>query len=114
MGIQHMLTRKVSPKMIREWKDTSATYRPLLCHNKKTGPEILAYLTGKYPARELPIEGVTSALILKHMTSGHGVLSEKSEICPFIMKHPPEILVTMGAGDIEGLAEDIISLLSNE
>jgi len=73
-----------------------------------------AVLLPIYPARELPIEGVTSALILQHMTSGHGFLSEKSEICPFIMKHPPEILLTMGAGDIELLAEDIISLLSNE
>jgi hypothetical protein len=49
-----MLTRKVTPEMIREWKETSATWRPLLHPDKKTGHEILAYLTGKYPVRELP------------------------------------------------------------
>jgi len=62
MGKQHMLTRKVSPEMIREWKDTSATYRPLLSPNKKTGPEILAYLTGKYPVRELPAGSLSEVI----------------------------------------------------
>lgn len=58
----HMLTRKVSPELIREWKDTSATFRPLLRPNKKTGPEILAYLTGKYPARELPADSLSEVI----------------------------------------------------
>lgn len=49
-----MLTRKVTPEMVREWKETSATYRPLLRPNKKTGREIVAYLTGKYPVQVLP------------------------------------------------------------
>ena len=62
MGNPHMLTRKVSPEMIREWKDTAATYRPLLHPDKKTGHEILAYLTGKYPVRELP-EGSMNEII---------------------------------------------------
>jgi hypothetical protein len=53
-----MLTRKATPEMIRVWKDTSATYRPLLYPNRKTGFEILAYLTGKYPVRELPGESL--------------------------------------------------------
>lgn len=62
MGKLHMLTRKVSPEMIREWKDTSATYRPLLHPNKKTGHEILAYLTGKYPVRELPAGSINEVI----------------------------------------------------
>jgi len=62
MGNLHMLTRKVSPEMIREWKDVSATYRPLLHPNKKTGPEILAYLIGNYPARELPAGSINEVI----------------------------------------------------
>ncbi len=58
----HMLTRKVSHELIREWKDTSATYRPLLHPNRKTGPEILAYLTGKYPATELPADSLNEVI----------------------------------------------------
>jgi hypothetical protein len=48
-----MLTRKVTPEMIREWKETAETFRPRLRPNRKTGREILAYLTGKYPVRDL-------------------------------------------------------------
>jgi len=48
-----MLTRKVTPELVCIWKETAKTYRPLLKPNKKTGPEILAYLTGNYPVREL-------------------------------------------------------------
>lgn len=62
MGKEHMLTRKVIPEQIREWKATSATYRPLLCPNKKTGPEILTYLTGKYPVRELPADSLIEVI----------------------------------------------------
>lgn len=57
-----MLTRKVSPEMIREWKETSETYRPLLCPNKKTGPEIVEYLTGNYPVRELPPDSLSEVI----------------------------------------------------
>ena len=48
-----MLTRKVTPELVNTWKETAKTFRPLLQPNKKTGHEILAYLTGKYPVREL-------------------------------------------------------------
>lgn len=47
-----MLTRKVTPELVSTWKETAKTYRPLLSPNKKTGPEILSYLTGKYPVRK--------------------------------------------------------------
>lgn len=57
-----MLTRKVTPELIREWKDTSATYRPLLHPNKKTGREILAYLTGNYPVKELPAGSINEVI----------------------------------------------------
>jgi len=48
-----MLTRKITPELVRQWKDVAETYRPRLRPNKKTGSEILSYLTGKYPVREL-------------------------------------------------------------
>jgi hypothetical protein len=53
-----MLTRKVTPELVSEWKETAKTYRPLLQPNKKTGPEILAYLTDNYPVRELTTESL--------------------------------------------------------
>jgi len=53
-----MLSRKVTPEMIREWKETAETYRPRPRPNKKAGAEILAYLTGKYPVRELSTDSL--------------------------------------------------------
>ena len=58
-----MLNRRATPGMIREWKDTFATYRPLLHPNKKTGPEILAYLCTKYPVREIPAESIGEVIM---------------------------------------------------
>jgi hypothetical protein len=61
-GYSHMLTSKVSPDMVRAWKDTCETYRPLLRPNKKTGADILAYLTGKYPVKELPADSISEVI----------------------------------------------------
>lgn len=53
-----MQSRKVTPEMIREWKETAETYRPLLRPNRKTGRDILVYLTGKYPVREFATDSL--------------------------------------------------------
>jgi UDP-N-acetylmuramate--alanine ligase len=73
-----------------------------------------AILLPVYPARELPIEGVNPALIRQFMTSGNCILAEKSDIAGFIRDNRPEILLTIGAGDIELLSDEIISVLNNE
>ncbi len=54
-----------------------------------------------YPARELPIQGVSSASILRYLPEQKSVLIEKAGIPAFIQKHQPDLLVTMGAGDID-------------
>jgi len=59
---RNMLIRKATPELVKEWKATSATYRPLLSPNRKTGHELLAYLTGKYPVRELPPGSVSEII----------------------------------------------------
>ena len=54
-------------EIVREWKETAETFRPRLRPNKKTGPDILAYLTGKYPVREFstgPLADVISDNVL--------------------------------------------------
>lgn len=59
---QYMLTRKVTPEMIREWKETFQQYRPRLRPNARNGHEILAYLTGHYPVREIPAESISEII----------------------------------------------------
>lgn len=53
-----------------------------------------------YPAREKPMEGVTSEWLLSKIDNPNKKLIQKSELIDEIRKYAPEVLVTMGAGDI--------------
>ncbi|MDQ3046306.1 MAG: UDP-N-acetylmuramate--L-alanine ligase [Bacteroidota bacterium] len=60
-----------------------------------------------YPARELPIEGVSSAMLLNKMHSAKKCICSKVELIDEIEKRNVEVLLTMGAGDIDMLVEPI-------
>ncbi|MFA6911988.1 MAG: UDP-N-acetylmuramate--L-alanine ligase, partial [Proteiniphilum sp.] len=64
-----------------------------------------------YPAREEPIEGVTSQLIFDRITSPEKMLCRKDELLEVLSHKQLEVLVTFGAGDIDRLLPDIESLL---
>ena len=64
-----------------------------------------------YPAREEPIEGVTSEIIFQNITSKEKVLCSKDELLRLLAKKEVEVLVTLGAGDIERLLPDVENLL---
>jgi UDP-N-acetylmuramate--alanine ligase len=53
-----------------------------------------------YPAREKPIEGVTSQWLLDKITCHRKKLIEKSELISEIIAQSPDVLITLGAGDI--------------
>jgi UDP-N-acetylmuramate--alanine ligase len=53
-----------------------------------------------YPAREKPIEGVTSEWLLQKIDNPNKKLIAKSGLIEEIKKQAPDVLVTMGAGDI--------------
>ncbi|MGX8708305.1 MAG: UDP-N-acetylmuramate--L-alanine ligase, partial [Bacteroidales bacterium] len=54
-----------------------------------------------YPAREEPIPGVTSQLILDKATVGDKVLIEKDALMETLRNRTLDCLVTFGAGDID-------------
>jgi len=56
-----------------------------------------------YPARELPMEGVTSSIIFDKMKLENKILCTKSEVLGLLKAKQPELLVTVGAGDIDTL-----------
>ncbi len=67
-----------------------------------------------YPARELPMEGVTSALIYDQLTSNEKLLIKKEQLLNTIKsKKDIEVLVTIGAGDIDKYVSGIKEILSN-
>ncbi len=53
-----------------------------------------------YPAREKPIEGVTSQWLLDKIICPRKKLIEKSDLISEILAQNPDVLITMGAGDI--------------
>lgn len=60
-----------------------------------------------YPARELPLEGVNSQMLLDKMKSPDKMVCQKKELLEEIGKRDVEVLLTMGAGDIDTLVEPI-------
>jgi UDP-N-acetylmuramate--alanine ligase len=60
-----------------------------------------------YPARELPIPGVTSEMIIGKMTNKNVVLLEKEELSAWVKTEAPKLLVMAGAGDIDVLIRNI-------
>lgn len=60
-----------------------------------------------YPARELPIEGVTSDIIFEKVTSPTKVLCTKDDVMTIIEEKQPELIVSVGAGDIDTLIPKI-------
>lgn len=68
-----------------------------------------------YPARELPIEGVTSELIYKHITSAEKHMINKAELVDMLSKKEDiEVIVTIGAGDIDKQVAPIKNMLSKK
>jgi UDP-N-acetylmuramate--alanine ligase len=59
-----------------------------------------------YPARELPIEGVSSEMIMQRM-KGNVVLKNKHELETLVLELQPELLLTAGAGDIDTMIEPL-------
>jgi UDP-N-acetylmuramate--alanine ligase len=60
-----------------------------------------------YPARELPMEGVSSEMILEKMTIPNRKVLSKEEVKKWVNKTRPELLVMAGAGDIGVLIQEV-------
>ena len=64
-----------------------------------------------YPAREKPIEGINSQMLLDKMKSKEKFLVKKENVLEFLKTHPPQVVMTLGAGDIDSLIEPIEKML---
>ena len=66
-----------------------------------------------YPAREEPIPGVTSQLIFDNLRPDmQKQMCRKEDILKYVNKNEFDVLITLGAGDIENYAQDITNKLS--
>ena len=72
-------------------------------------------LTEIYPARELPIEGVSSHMIYEQLRPGiEKTLCQKDEILDILKQKRIEVLMTLGAGDIENYVQPISEILNKQ
>jgi UDP-N-acetylmuramate--alanine ligase len=67
-----------------------------------------------YPARELPIEGITAQALLDKVKSGNKTLASKSDLMEKVQNADTDIIATVGAGDIDTFIEPIKQLLLNK
>ena len=69
-------------------------------------------LTEIYPARELPIEGVSSQLIYDNLAPGvEKHLVNKSDVLPMIKSRDFDVLIILGAGDLDAQVPEIAEIL---
>lgn len=66
-----------------------------------------------YPARELPIPGVNSEMLLEGIKANKKTLINKDQVMDYLKESRPEVLVTMGAGDIDRLVPGIATWIKS-
>ena len=64
-----------------------------------------------YPAREEPIEGVSSELIFKDVSCPEKLLVHKSGLMDLLSREEFDVLITLGAGDIDRFVPEITGML---
>ena len=72
-------------------------------------------LTEIYPAREQPIEGITSQLIYNNLKEGvKKEMIQKDQVLDYVKTHDFEVLIVLGAGDLDNLVPQITKLLNRK
>ncbi len=72
-------------------------------------------LTEIYPAREQPIEGVTSQLIYDNLRPGvEKLLIRKDDVLDYVKSRDFDVLIVLGAGDLDNYVPQITEILNNK
>jgi len=96
------------PHLFSRTKDLAQEF----AHSLDLADEVI--LLPIYPARELPMEGVTSELIARYMHKAKHTLLSKEEMKDWVKNEKPKLLVMSGAGDIDALVEPVKKILTGE
>lgn len=64
-----------------------------------------------YPARELPIGGVSSSMLLDKITADQKLVCSKEDLIDKLLSHDLEVVITVGAGDIDAMVSPIKNAL---
>lgn len=99
------LTTVFQPHLYSRTRDFAADFAKVL----STVDDLI--LLDIYPARELPILGVSAELILEQVSLENKTLCHKKNLINELKKRKLDVLLTVGAGDIDTLVEPIKELL---
>ena len=67
-----------------------------------------------YPAREAPIPGVTSALIYNELTCKEKSMIHKEDVIDLVKKRDFDVLVVLGAGDLDNYVPQMTKIIENK
>lgn len=118
-----ILASIASVRKLYPGKKLSVIFQPhLYTRTRDFAPEFAEALSGAdevimpeiYPARELPIEGISSHTILDDVKSGEKTYCERKDLLNLIKNSNFGILMTLGAADIDRLLPDIEKILKTE
>lgn len=104
---QKKLTVIFQPHLFSRTRDFADDFASVL----STADDLL--LLDIYPARELPIEGVNAQMLLNKITAPEKEVLGKEAALSSIEKKQPELLLTVGAGDIDTLISPLKDILSH-
>mgnify|MGYP001056882242 CR=1 FL=1 len=112
-----------SVKKLYPTKKITAIFQPHLYSRTKNFlnefAEVLSQYTNEvilldiYPARELPIPGISSQTLLNHIQHPNKKLLQKQDLANFLKNSDHEVILTIGAGDIDLLIPEIKQQLLN-
>ncbi|MDN5201429.1 UDP-N-acetylmuramate--L-alanine ligase [Fulvivirgaceae bacterium BMA10] len=105
---QKKLTAVFQPHLFTRTRDFASGFA------KSLGLADEVYLMDIYPARELPIEGVSSDMIFKKIEIKNKYRCNKQNVLKKLEESQLEVLVTIGAGDIDCFVEPIKELLNKK
>jgi UDP-N-acetylmuramate--alanine ligase len=67
-----------------------------------------------YPAREKPIPGVDAEMIASKISHARKQVISKDELLEWTKNHDPEVLLTIGAGDIDKMVKPLAEILKTK
>ncbi|KQS36089.1 UDP-N-acetylmuramate--L-alanine ligase [Pedobacter sp. Leaf194] len=101
------LTVIFQPHLFSRTKDFADEFASVL----STADELL--LLDIYPARELPIDGIDAQFLLDKITLTDKRVCGKEFVIQHVKKTTPELILTVGAGDIDTLIEPLKNTINN-
>jgi UDP-N-acetylmuramate--alanine ligase len=96
------------PHLFSRTKDFADDFAKSLSHFEEV------ILLDIYPARELPMEGITSAWLLSKIENSNKKLVLKNELVDEVLKSTATVIVTIGAGDIGELVKPLKERLNEK